>query len=59
MRTLALEMRQRRRATAEAKAQRAPIKMLFPLVLLIFPVLFIVLLTPAILSIGAAFGGGS
>ena len=58
MRTLALEMRQRRRATAEAKAQRAPIKMLFPLVLLIFPVLFIVLLTPAILSIGAAFGGG-
>jgi tight adherence protein C len=59
MRTLALEMRQRRRATAEAKAQRAPIKMLFPLVLLIFPVIFIVLLTPAILSIGAAFGGGS
>jgi tight adherence protein C len=59
MRNLALEMRQRRRATAEAKAQRAPIKMLFPLVLLIFPVIFIVLLTPAILSIGAAFGGGS
>jgi tight adherence protein C len=59
MRNLALEMRQRRRATAEARAQRAPVKMLFPLVLLIFPVIFIVLLTPAILSIGAAFGGGS
>jgi tight adherence protein C len=59
MRNLALEMRQRRRASAEARAQRAPVKMLFPLVLLIFPVMFIVLLTPAILSIGAAFGGGS
>jgi tight adherence protein C len=59
MRNLGLEMRQRRRAAAEARAQRAPVKMLFPLVLLIFPVIFIVLLVPAILSIGAAFGGGS
>ena len=59
MRNLALEMRQRRRAAAEARAQRAPVKMLFPLVLLIFPVIFIVLLVPAVLSIMSAFGGGS
>lgn len=55
MRNLAVEMRKRRRAAAEQQAQKAPIKMLFPLVFLIFPVLFIVLLGPALFSIGDAF----
>ena len=56
LRNLASEMRKRRRAYAEERAQKAPIKMLFPLVLLIFPSLFIVLLYPALSEIGKAFG---
>jgi tight adherence protein C len=51
MRNLADEMRSRRRALAEERAQKAPIKILFPLVALIFPAIFIVLLGPAVLSI--------
>jgi tight adherence protein C len=55
MRNLAIEMRKRRRASAEEQAQKAPIKMLFPLIFLIFPVLFIVLLGPALFTVGDAF----
>jgi tight adherence protein C len=51
MRNLADEMRSRRRALAEERAQKAPIKILFPLVALIFPSIFVVLLGPAVLSI--------
>jgi len=47
MRDLAQEMRRRRRAVAQEKAQKAPIKILFPLVLLIFPAMFVILLGPA------------
>ena len=57
MRTLADEMRKRRRAAAEEKAQRAPIKLLFPLIFLIFPAMFIVLLGPAFFSMTNSFGG--
>jgi tight adherence protein C len=59
MRNLAIEMRKRRFAAAEERAQRAPVKILFPLVALIFPALFLVLLTPAILSFTSSLGGGS
>jgi tight adherence protein C len=41
-------MRTRRRQAAEAQAQKAPIKILFPLVLMIFPAMFLVLLYPAV-----------
>ena len=51
LRNLAVDMRKRRRSMAEERAQKAPIKMLFPLVFLIFPAMFIVLMTPALLSI--------
>ena len=51
MRNLADEMRERRRANAEERAQKAPIKILFPLVALIFPSIFVILLGPAIINI--------
>ncbi|MGB2962606.1 MAG: type II secretion system F family protein [Anaerolineales bacterium] len=41
------QMRVRRRQIAEEKAQQAPIKMLFPMALLIFPSILIILLGPA------------
>jgi tight adherence protein C len=55
MRNLSLEMRKRRRAKAEERAQKMPIKMLFPLIFFIFPALFIVILTPMVISIAKAF----
>ena len=41
------QMRTRRRQMAEEKAQQAPVKMLFPMALLIFPSIMIILLGPA------------
>jgi tight adherence protein C len=57
MRDMAHEMRARRRLIAEERANRAPIKMLFPLVFLIFPAMFIVLLAPTINTVLKTFGG--
>ena len=45
------QMRVRRRQIAEEKAQQAPVKMLFPMALLIFPSLMVILLGPAALQL--------
>jgi len=57
LRNIADEMRKRRKALAEELAQKAPVKMLFPLIFLIFPAMFVVLLLPALLSISKNLGG--
>lgn len=51
------QMRLKRRQRAEEEAHKAPLKMLFPLILFIFPALFIVLLGPSIPMIMSLFGG--
>jgi tight adherence protein C len=51
LRIQADQMRMKRRQLAEEEAHKAPIKMLIPMALLIFPSICIVLMTPAILML--------
>lgn len=49
------QMRMKRRQRAEEEAHKAPIKMIFPMGILIFPSILIILLTPAMIQITDVF----
>src|ERR687884_154371 len=55
LRVQAADSRLRRQAAAEEKAMKAPIKMLFPTVIFIFPSMFLVILGPALMNLGKLF----
>jgi tight adherence protein C len=58
LREQSTQMRLVRRQRAEEKAQKVPVKILFPMLLFIFPALFIVIIGPGAIKIVDAFSGG-
>ena len=55
LRVQAADTVMRRQAAAEERAMKAPIKMLFPTVLFIFPAMFLIILGPAFLNLDKIF----
>jgi tight adherence protein C len=55
LRVQATDTRNKRQAAAEEKAMKAPIKMLFPTAIFIFPAMFIIILGPAFLNFKGIF----
>jgi tight adherence protein C len=57
LRAQADEMRIKRRQLAQERAQKAPVKMLFPMMLCIFPMIFVIVLGPAVINLSEQFIG--
>ena len=56
LRVQSAAIREKRRQRAQAAAMKAPVKMLLPLVMFIFPTIFVILLGPAVIQLIASFG---
>ena len=56
LRTMADENREMRMMEAEKKAAALPAKLTVPMIVFFLPVLFIVIMTPAVMRMGSAFG---
>jgi tight adherence protein C len=52
LRIQAAELRSKRRQRAEEQAMKIPVKVIFPMILFILPVIFIVILGPAVFQLG-------
>jgi tight adherence protein C len=57
LRNQAIEMRARQKHIIEERAQKAPVKILFPLVFLIFPAMFVIVLGPAMFDVSKSLHG--
>jgi tight adherence protein C len=55
LRSQSRELRQKRRQRAEELAQKIPVKLLFPMIFLVLPAMFVVLLGPGIIEIYRSF----
>jgi len=58
LRNQADSLRTKRRQKAEERAQKTAVKLLIPLILFIFPAIFVVLAGPAAIHLMDTFGGG-
>ena len=56
LRVQSAAMREKRRQRAQEMAMKAPVKMLLPLVLFIFPTIFVILLGPALIQMISSLG---
>jgi tight adherence protein C len=59
LRVQADQLRTKRRQIAEEKAMKAPLKILFPMVVFILPTVFIVILAPALMKLFEGLRGGN